>query len=1094
MPPRKRARAPSAADAPRVRRVKAEPAEPAAGSDDEIRARRFPPTIVFEDPFANGAGVYVKPPSDWNDSGDRAAARVSREVRLLGTATVTVRLAGAGEGANKGEARETSTSAKTSSRSLTKKNKVAREGEDATPLGRFLTSLAQPVRASHRRVWFDHRHGEGAETWNAEGEPGNDGGLIPVNRLYEALDAGAVVFDEPHAPRLVASLAAAQHPHTSPWRVPLIRAVCVLGDAEGSPEKDDDAATDPDLSRRVLIFAAYANRLMFELIACDEIKYIVAHLTPSAPVAHAVAAPPARERMFEVDADAAGVADDFTLPGLLAAAVTPGGAAAPQPPGLKVRMLDFQLQTLRWMRDQERAPRGLNGSFWEERRWADAAPPADDDEKDEASRGTSEYSSRREEKRSATSAEGRFWYFPLAGELRLAEPPVRRGGMLCEEMGLGKTVEVLGLVCADKDAAAAEAAARAERAEASRSAVNCTRGDGETAPTETPPMKQKTTSRATLVVVPPPLLRQWEAETRKCVAEETLTVKVYQGNRGQKRTHATNEVNGEKLSAKQREDRRVAELADADVVLCTYPQLQREASKARRRNNGGGAERESSGVAASESRVLSRIKWRRVVLDECQMVRSSTTQLAAACRDLESEFRWMVSGTPLHGGVDDLNGELDFLGVWPFCLSDQTDGFWAHRIGVPFANRDAECLPLLRALLRGVVVRHTKAQRRVADGSPLLTLPSAARELRAVRHGAAAHEAPSERFVCSFLEHHASVAARGALRVLLNERAASARGGAGSGARTRSARALATRLLRMVRGATTSATLVRARLRDVEEAMRHASTSGAPRDGQVGRLANGASLSFRDAAGQLDASAVEAAAAEDVRRVRALPAGLALLELMAPREANASGPTAARRSAPSAGGRAASAFALRNADMRSFEADRQAWRGTSREYADAGGADLAHKLADVADGLLKILRNAAERHRRGDADAAARADRVPGVAARLAEAAARREAARTRLHRLQHAFPGRLAKLCACAGWTCGCRAFERHASGNASEMNAPGDVSRPPCCASAAAFTELARANNRAARARLRRRRWPRRRMPPLATPSPPRARPSRS
>ena len=388
MPPRKRARAPSAADAPKARRVKAEPAEPAAvAGPDEIRAR-FPPTIVFEDPFANGAGVYVKPPSDWNDSGDRAAARVSREVRLLGTATVTVRLAGAGEGANEGEARETSTSAETSSRSLTKKKKVAREGEDATPLGRFLTSLAHPVRASHRRVWCDHRHGEGAETWNAEGEPGNDGGLVPVNRLYEALDAGAVVFDEPHAPRLVASLAAAQHPHTSPWRVPLIRAVCVLRDAEGSPEKDDDAATDPDpdKSRRVLTFAAYANRLMFELIACDEIKYIVAHLTPSAPVEHAVAAPPARERMFEVDADAAGVADDFTLPGLLAAAVTRGGAAAPQPPGLKVRMLDFQLQTLRWMRDQERAPRGLNGSFWEERRWADAAPPADDDEKDEASR------------------------------------------------------------------------------------------------------------------------------------------------------------------------------------------------------------------------------------------------------------------------------------------------------------------------------------------------------------------------------------------------------------------------------------------------------------------------------------------------------------------------------------------------------------------------------------------------------------------------------------------------------------------------------------------------------------------------------------
>ena len=34
--------------------------------------------------------------------------------------------------------------------------------------------------------------------------------------------------------------------------------------------------------------------------------------------------------------------------------------------------------------------------------------------------------------------------------------------------------------------------------------------------------------------------------------------------------------------------------------------------------------------------------------------------------------------TPLHAGVDDLNGELAFLGVWPFCLSDQTDGFSAQ--------------------------------------------------------------------------------------------------------------------------------------------------------------------------------------------------------------------------------------------------------------------------------------------------------------------------------------------------------------------------------------------------------------------------------
>jgi SNF2-related domain len=53
---------------------------------------------------------------------------------------------------------------------------------------------------------------------------------------------------------------------------------------------------------------------------------------------------------------------------------------------------------------------GINGHFWEKREWADGG--------------------------------NALWYFPLAGEFRLQAPPSTTGGMLCEEMGLGKTVEV----------------------------------------------------------------------------------------------------------------------------------------------------------------------------------------------------------------------------------------------------------------------------------------------------------------------------------------------------------------------------------------------------------------------------------------------------------------------------------------------------------------------------------------------------------------------------------------------------------------------------------------------------------------------------
>ena len=80
---------------------------------------------------------------------------------------------------------------------------------------------------------------------------------------------------------------------------------------------------------------------------------------------------------------------------------------------------------------------------------------------------------------------------------------------------------------------------------------------------------------------------------------------------------ATNGANGEKLSAK-RGRTAAAELADADVFVHVPAAAARGVEGAAEKHRGG-AERDSSGVATSESRVLSRIKWRRGA-DECQMV------------------------------------------------------------------------------------------------------------------------------------------------------------------------------------------------------------------------------------------------------------------------------------------------------------------------------------------------------------------------------------------------------------------------------------------------------------------------------------------
>ena len=140
---------------------------------------------------------------------------------------------------------------------------------------------------------------------------------------------------------------------------------------------------------------------------------------------------------------------------------------------------------------------------------------------------------------------------------------------------------------------------------------------------------------------------------------------------------------------------------------------------------------------------------------------------------------------------------------------------------------------------------------------------------------------------------------------------------------------------------------MRSRLRDVDQALRAAATSG--------NAGGGAGIVTRHrVTGEVDISAAEAAADVDFSRVRALPAGAALVELMVSlflfsdrlpiltfcfiqTARDAQEVRQSRQNQADNTGSTMSAFQLRNRDMHTFEARQQAWRGTSREYADAGG-------------------------------------------------------------------------------------------------------------------------------------------------------------
>eukprot|EP00964_Phaeocystis_antarctica_P067644 scaffold40936_cov69-Phaeocystis_antarctica.AAC.4 len=264
----------------------------------------------------------------------------------------------------------------------------------------------------------------------------------------------------------------------------------------------------------------------------------------------------------------------------------------------------------------------------------------------------------------------------MAGELRDTPLPMVTGGFLCEEMGLGKTVEMCALVLANPYTPQASAAGRARPR----------RGGYE-----------RRTTRSTLIVCPQVLLGQWQAEIRKCSGD---VLKVY--------VHY-----GEAASRKPNPD--LSPLETADIVLTTYEMLQRESPWPQR------------------DRALLRMHWWRLVLDESQRVpkpanaRSAMSNIAKACEELGRTHTWCMSGTPVSSVVDELLGQLIVLGVEPYCSrGDNGDAFWEREVSARWKARDPEALEVVHDLLGQIMMRHSKEQSIGAEGgqrAKIISLP-----------------------------------------------------------------------------------------------------------------------------------------------------------------------------------------------------------------------------------------------------------------------------------------------------------------------------------------------------------------------------------
>ena len=234
-------------------------------------------------------------------------------------------------------------------------------------------------------------------------------------------------------------------------------------------------------------------------------------------------------------------------------------------------------------------------------------------------------------------------------EKPLADPPKgeRRGGVRAVCV-CGDAVSD-GVVCAFCGAVAHKACA---------AAASCACLGSRGAPSENGLVR----SRATLVVCPAAIAGQWKGELARHAP--SLMVAEYPGvqalqkaarARAPPRSIAPRTRNyGRALQSLGDCLRRLdgSMLRQADVVLTTFGALRSMVLPAPKPY-----------AARVPPSPLLTTDWRRVCLDEAQVVRGGATAAATVARKLSSDRRWCVSGTPIAaGGLEDVRALYEFLG------------------------------------------------------------------------------------------------------------------------------------------------------------------------------------------------------------------------------------------------------------------------------------------------------------------------------------------------------------------------------------------------------------------------------------------------
>ena len=175
----------------------------------------------------------------------------------------------------------------------------------------------------------------------------------------------------------------------------------------------------------------------------------------------------------------------------------------------------------------------------------------------------------------------------------------------------------------------------------------------------------------TLVVAPTSVVGNWAKEAARFVPG--LRVLVH---------HGSDRLHGGELAAR---------IAETDLVVTSY------------------------GVVGRDFGELGDIGWDRVVLDEAQAIKNSTTRASKAVRSLPSRHRIALTGTPVENRLSEMRSILDFCN--PGVLGS-TSFFRNHFAKAIEREHDEQMTERLRLLTAPFILRRLKTDPTIIDDLP----------------------------------------------------------------------------------------------------------------------------------------------------------------------------------------------------------------------------------------------------------------------------------------------------------------------------------------------------------------------------------------